>query len=394
VLISLTIPFIRVNLFLDEQNKLPVVKMLSALSDTAVYVQNVTAKQGFLSYYNQFMLYAFLAISSVFFIIFIIQFRRIFLLIKANSKRRWNNVCFVFTTSKDAPFSFFKYIFWNENIRIESEEGKSVLQHELSHVEQYHSADKLFLNLVLVACWCNPFFWIIRKELNMLHEFIAEQKAISNGDTNAFAAMLLTTVYPQHSFASTSSFFHSPIKRRLLMLTTSKTTHYSYFRRVAVLPLLASIAILTAFKIEAKHLEKIQKPGKEDRTLIQQQSSGEAKDDLVKEQLLIDNSDTIAAQFPGGNDAWRKYLEKNLNANVAATDKAPAGIYTVKLQFIVTEIGEIRDISAIKVPPACPGCVAEAIKCIAKGPKWEPMTIDGKKATSQVVQFISFAVNE
>jgi protein TonB len=120
----------------------------------------------------------------------------------------------------------------------------------------------------------------------------------------------------------------------------------------------------------------------------------QAKEDLLKERPIIDNSDTIAAAFPGGSDAWRKYLEKNLDANVVTTDKAPAGIYTVKLQFIVTETGEIKDISAINVPAACPSCVAEAVKCIAKGPKWEPMTIVGKKVTSQVVQFISFMVAE
>ncbi|MEJ7676589.1 MAG: M56 family metallopeptidase [Segetibacter sp.] len=263
------------------------------------------------------------------------------------------------------------------------------LQHELTHVKQNHSADKLFLNIVLAACWVNPCFWIIRKELNMLHEFIADQKAISNGDTNAFATMLLTATYPQHSFVLTNSFFHSPIKRRLLMITTSKTTSHSYFRRLMILPLLALISILSAFTMEGKNIQELQK---NDKKLLRPEYKGKTKEDLSKETAIA--SDTIEAKFVGGNQAWKRYLETNLNANVPTQDKAPSGVYTVKVQFIVTETGEIKDVSAIQTPARCPSCASEAVRIIKSGPKWEPMTIDGKNVTSQPVQFISFKVEE
>ncbi len=390
VLLSLIIPLIKIN-FLNYGIQRPnIIKMLSVLNNTDVYVKTATLKHPLLSDYNLLALYAFLIITAVAFFILMSQVLRIFIIIRGNPKKVWNNVCFVFTKSSGTPFSFFKYIFWNENLNMGSSEGKQVLQHELAHVKQNHSADKLFLNVVLTVCWANPFFWIIRNELNMLHEFIADQKSISNGDTNAFATMLLTATYPQHSFALTHSFFHSPIKRRLLMITASKTTNHSYFSRLMILPLLSLICVLFASTIEGRSIEELQTFGKDDTELTPQGNISEIKENVSEKS----NSDTSEAKFPGGNQAWKRYLETNANANVAAKDKAPTGIYTVKLQFIVTETGEIRDVSATQSPARCPSCVIEAVRIIKSGPKWEPMTIDGENVTSKQVQFISFSVEE
>lgn len=385
VLLSLILPLIKID-FLSYGTRQPnIIKLLSAINYPEFYIKTATVKQSFLSDYNLLALYVFLAITAVAFFVLVFQVLRIFLIMRGNPKKIWNNICFVFTKSQGTPFSFFTYIFWNKNINIDSDEGNYVLQHELTHVKQHHSVDKLFLNMVLVACWANPFFWIIRKELNMLHEFLADQKAISTGDTNAFAAMLLTATYPQHSFALTHSFFHSPIKRRLIMITTSKTTTHSYFRRLMILPLLAFISIISAFKIEKKNLGELSK-GYESINKDGASEKGSS--------ASVNYSDTTEAKFPGGNLAWKKYLETNLDANVPAKDRAPAGIYTVKVQFIVLESGDIKDVSAVQSPAGCPSCANEAVGLIKKGPKWEPMKIDGKSVVSQPVQFISFKVAE
>ncbi len=397
VLLSLIIPLFKINFSNYGTQQPNIIKLLSTLNNTDIYVKTAAIKQPLLSDYNLIALYAFLIITGVAFFILIFKILKILLIIRSSPKKAGNNVCFVFTESPGTPFSFFKYIFWNENINIDSEQGNRILQHELTHVKQNHSADKLFLNVVLIACWANPFFWIIRNELNMLHEFIADQKAISNDDTNAFADMLLTAIYPQHSFALTHSFFHSPIKRRLLMITASKITSHSYVRRLMILPLLALISILSAFTMEEKNIEKAQTFQKNDGKLIQKEYPVVTKEGYPEKDnsAFASNSDTTEAKFPGGNQAWKRYLERNLDANVPTVkDKAPKGIYTVKVQFIVTENGEIYHVSAIQVPAGCPSCAIEAVGLIKKGPKWEPMTIDGKNVPSQTLQFISFMVEK
>jgi periplasmic protein TonB len=100
------------------------------------------------------------------------------------------------------------------------------------------------------------------------------------------------------------------------------------------------------------------------------------------------------AKFPGGADGWRRYLERNLNANVAADDGAPTGNYTVKVQFIVDKEGNISNVQAIEKPKACPSCGPEAEKVIKRGPKWEPAVQNGRNVIYQAIQFITFQVAE
>lgn len=100
------------------------------------------------------------------------------------------------------------------------------------------------------------------------------------------------------------------------------------------------------------------------------------------------------AKFPGGPEGWRRYLERNLNANVAADDGAAMGNYTVKVQFIVDKEGNISNVQAIEVPKPCPSCGPEAIKVIKRGPKWEPAVQNGRNVIYQAIQFVTFQVAE
>jgi len=248
VALSFVIPFIEIEFWKEEVQPSVVMKAITIVNYADVYVSNQTSVWN----WNNIAFAAFGCISLVFLLSLIGSLIKIFILIKKYPKKFWENVCFVFSNTPGTPFSFFKYIFWNNQIDINTKKGKHILQHELTHVHQKHSADKLFLNIVLVAGWANPFFWLIREELNIIHEFIADQKAISSGDPDAFATMLLSAAYPQHGSMLTNSFFHSPIKRRLLMLTTSKLPSYSYLRRLMILPLLLIVTILFAFKVKEK----------------------------------------------------------------------------------------------------------------------------------------------
>jgi len=162
----------------------------------------------------------------------------------------------VMTRVKGTPFSFFSYIFWNAEIDIQTPAGKQILQHELTHVTQYHSIDKIVIQLNLIAGWFNPFFWLLKKELDMIHEFIADKKSVEHGDTASLAQMLLTTAYPGQQFPLTNPFFFSPIKRRLKMLTNVKNPSFSYARRIVVLPLLSIVVLLFSFRTKEEKMTK------------------------------------------------------------------------------------------------------------------------------------------
>jgi len=179
---------------------------------------------------------------------------RIYKMYKSHECNNLQQFYLVMTREKGTPFSFFSYIFWNAEIDIQTPAGKQILQHELTHVTQYHSIDKIVIQLNLIAGWFNPFFWLLKKELDMIHEFIADKKSVEHGDTASLAQMLLTTAYPSQQFPLTNPFFFSPIKRRLKMLTNVKNPSFSYARRIVVLPLLSIVVLLFSFRTKEEKI--------------------------------------------------------------------------------------------------------------------------------------------
>jgi len=150
----------------------------------------------------------------------------------------------------EAPFSFFRNLFWRKDLPINDETGQRMLKHELTHIEQYHSFDKLIVTLATYIFWMNPFFWVIRKELEVVHEFIADEEAIAGADAEILAEMLLKTHYHSTILSVGQSFFYSSINRRIIMLTSSQKVSYSYARRLLILPVAIGVLVLLSFTIK------------------------------------------------------------------------------------------------------------------------------------------------
>lgn len=98
------------------------------------------------------------------------------------------------------------------------------------------------------------------------------------------------------------------------------------------------------------------------------------------------------AEFPGGDAAWRRYLEKNLDPNAPVENGAPEGTYKVTVQFIVSKDGSISDVKALTSHGY--GMEEEAIKIIKKGPKWTPALQNGRNVNAYRSQPITFVVQE
>ena len=99
----------------------------------------------------------------------------------------------------------------------------------------------------------------------------------------------------------------------------------------------------------------------------------------------------IEAAFPGGDIGWRKYLTNTLNANAPVDNGAPAGRYTVYVQFIVDKEGNISDVRSLTNNGY--GMEEEAVKVIKKGPKWTPAVQNGRQVKAYRKQPITFVVS-
>ena len=247
-LFSWTVPLIKIQWATTYSHQQQVIKFLSVVADNNSEIEAVIGSKGFHWTMQGLVTVIYWTVAALLLIFLIKAFYRVLHLLKTHPCKHVGDVFLIITQAKGTPFSFFRYIFWNEEIDIRSASGKQILQHELTHVRQKHSVDKMLIQVMLIPGWFNPFFWLLKKEMEMIHEFIADKKAVQDGDTAALAQMLLTAVYPKHRFDLTHPFFFSPIKRRLQMLTNHKNPRFSYIRRLVILPLLAVVIVLFAFR--------------------------------------------------------------------------------------------------------------------------------------------------
>ncbi|RZK01996.1 MAG: hypothetical protein EOO46_18820, partial [Flavobacterium sp.] len=250
VALSLCLPLIQIDIFHESEKPNEAIQFVLIGQSTDNYLQEfvVTNKKSMGAESWLIIFYAF--ISTLFFIAFAYSIYRIFSIVRSHSIKLLHNIKFVNTAVEGAPFSFLNYIFWHHEIPLQTETGQQIFQHELVHVQEKHSWDKLFMQVIIALFWCNPFFWLIRKELKYIHEFIADKKAVGESGTEAFAAMILQSAYPQQFQSITNHFFQTSIKRRLFMLTQLKNPRVAYVSRVIALPIVA--LLIFSFTVRTK----------------------------------------------------------------------------------------------------------------------------------------------
>lgn len=246
VLLSLFLPLLQFNLFPEDEDSL-----VYAVQSADRYLQAITVKATSPTVTPDQMALLGYGVVSLFFVGGFVQaLLKIRRILRRYPVQEVRNIRFVNTAEQGTPFSFLRYIFWNENISLQSETGQRIFQHELAHVQEKHTLDKLFMQVVLCVFWCNPFFWLIRRELRYLHEFIADQKAVGRDGAEALSAMLLHAAYPQHYNQLTNAFFQTSLKRRFRMLTKQSNPRAAYLGRIIALPLMALTVF--AFTVRTK----------------------------------------------------------------------------------------------------------------------------------------------
>ncbi len=254
-------------------------------------------------------------------------------MIKRNPVNRLKDLNLVMTDAKGTPYSFFSYIFWNKNLDLESRIGQQMLAHELVHFRQKHSADKLLIEVMMVIGWFNPVFWILKRELYLIHEFIADNRSIENHDSALLAELLLAAAYPQQLNLLTHPFFFSPIKRRITMLKKISSPRFSYFRRLLVIPIVAVLFMLFAFRNSNNdnlvlNLDKqyvvVLDAGHGGTDAGAKAASGEKESDmslqLVQKIVALNKNPMIRFELSRDKDEFVKVTDRTIFANEKKAD--------------------------------------------------------------------------
>ncbi|WDF46344.1 M56 family metallopeptidase [Chryseobacterium sp. KACC 21268] len=245
VIISLVLPLIKVSYFTIETNQ-NFYLLLSQLNQNQL--QNSTND---LTIYQ--ILYAIIGVVSIILlVILVLGITKIQSIKNKFPNETIEGIKFYQTNLNNAPFSFFRNLFWKQSIQLDSPVGQQILKHEMVHIQQKHSWDKLLMQIVKSVFWFNPVFYFINKEINLIHEYLADNKAVKKSDTRAFAQMLLESHFSGSVLPVTSPFLSSNLKKRLKMLTKNQTK-YSYARKLFALPIL--FFMVFAYMVNAKNKE-------------------------------------------------------------------------------------------------------------------------------------------
>ncbi|KQT17474.1 antirepressor [Chryseobacterium sp. Leaf404] len=228
------------------------------------------------------IIFSALGLVSLFFIIKILA--GIFKIEKLKSsfrKEQIKGINFYQTDLTDAPFSYFRNLFWKDSITLDSDVGKQILKHEMVHIEQKHSIDKIFAEVITAMFWFNPFFYLIKKEISLIHEYLADNKAVEKKDTKAFAQMLLASHFSGTALPAASPFLNSNLKKRLQMLQ-KPNTKFGYARRIMALPIVFTVAFAYLVNAENKQI-------KQSNIEIEKAVSEITKDTIVPENKIVIN---------------------------------------------------------------------------------------------------------
>ena len=158
--------------------------------------------------------------------------------------RQENGITLITHQKKIAPFSWMKFVVISEKDL--KENGEEILTHEYAHIRKRHSIDLLIADICIFFQWFNPASWLLKQELQNIHEFEADESVIAQGiDAKKYQLLLIKKAVGTRLYSMANSFNHSKLKKRITMMLKEKSNPWARLKYLYVLPL-AAIAV-TAF---------------------------------------------------------------------------------------------------------------------------------------------------
>ena len=323
-----------------------------------------------------------------------------------------------------SPFSWMRYIVISQKDLHEN--GREILTHELAHIRNRHSWDLFAADICIFFQWFNPAAWLLKQELQNIHEYEADETVINEGvDARQYQLLLIKKAVGTRLYSMANSFNHSKLKKRITMMLKEKSSPWARLKYLYVLPV-AAIAVTAFARPEVSEtVEEISAVKVNDLTAIVEtkvaESSGQllpvqsvpkdsvnrkskvavqqmdelvvvgyASKDSVKDREPVFNVVEQMPSFPGGMEALMQYLAKNMRYPVEAQKNKVQG--RVVVGFIVSKDGDIKKAHILR--GVDPELDAEAIRVIESMPRWMPGMQRGKAVAVSYTLPVMFRLTE
>ncbi len=267
-------------------------------------------------------------------------------------------------SKKTTPFSFFSWIVIDQDTSQENDVSE-ILIHEQAHVDQKHSIDVIFSEFYTIFCWFNPLTWFLRKEIRLNLEYLADSSVIRSGyNAEQYQFHILRLSYPLAIAKLYTGFNFSPLKKRIKMMNTKKSTTKAYLKYILFVPVIVALLLVNQSKVEATPaipevlINYVENPVFE--------ASKQTPTKPAKEKVY--EHAEVMPQYPGGDAAFLEFVQKNVVYPTKAQDQGTHG--TVRLRFVVAKDGSVGEIQVLRsLDPECDKAAAAAIK---KSQNWIP----------------------
>lgn len=276
-----------------------------------------------------------------------------------------------------SPFS------WMNNIVVSrsdlQENGEAIIAHETAHIRKYHSLDILIVDFCIILQWFNPVAWLLKRELQNIHEYEADEEVLNQGiNARDYQLLLIKKAVGTRRYSIANSFNHTSLKKRITMMCKRKSNPWARMKYLYVLPL-AAVAVSAFARTEiSDELSEISNSKISDLTEIVKtiglknsvKNAGSNKDLQVSapQDTLVFEVVEQPPRYPGGEIELMKYLQRNIKYPADAQKRNAQG--RVIVNFIVEKDGSISNIRAVR--SVDPSLDAEAIRVVGSMPKWEP----------------------
>lgn len=299
--------------------------------------------------------------------------------------------CTICVMNEDiAPFSWFRHIVISRSDY--DSNRRDILNHEKAHARLMHSVDVLLCNLLIIFQWFNPAAWLLKRELQDIHEYEADEAVLASGaDASSYQLLLIRKAVGERMFAMANNLNHNSLKKRITMMKTKKSNPWARAKSGLVLTF-AAVAVVAFANQEVKEISSGIKSESnaavaevvESMTVVTEAVPAVAPSEPAlqapkAEVARPDNDEVLSVaeempQFPGGMKALSAYLSENIKYPEEAREQGLGG--RVIVTFVVEKDGTISEAKAVrKVSPALD---AEAERVIMSMPKWNPGKLKGK----------------
>ncbi len=254
ILFSVVLPLLKFRIYEPQSvmlSEITVTPYKNLLETVTIYSHDFsgTLENAILS--TNFLIMLYIAGVILFMLRFVFRIGQVALLIRKNDVQQQEYFKLVMLEKDVSPFSFLSYVFVGKN-SLNQKGYDRMLMHEVEHIKQGHTFDVIFLEILTIFQWFNPFMWILRRAIRENHEYLADQAVLTSGINRGNYKKLLLNQFAGNQLVITNNFNYSLIKNRIKMMSKMKSSKLA-ITKLLLGVVMASVLII-AFACEQKEV--------------------------------------------------------------------------------------------------------------------------------------------